>query len=168
MQKISSESIWFTKRGFPAIFFGFLLVFLIAGVNQQIRRHESPVVFVVAPLGMGCVLYFMFRQFIFDLVDEVWDDGDTLVVRNRKVEVRIPLQDIVNVTDMTTANWPRVTLLLRDPCELGASISFSPKGGGSIFSRGNPIALELIKRVDAARRRSPETDSDDLRRDQNS
>ena len=42
--------------------------------------------------------YFMFRRLVFDLVDEVWDDGNALVVRNGSQEERIALTDIKNVS----------------------------------------------------------------------
>ena len=37
-------------------------------------------------------LYFMMKKFVFDLVDEVWDDGDTLLVKNRGQDVRIAIE----------------------------------------------------------------------------
>ena len=103
---------------------------------------------------MAGVFYAVMRKRLFDLVDEVWDDGDALIVRNRGMEARIDLLNIINVNDMTSANWPRVTLFLREPCELGDSVSFHPKKGKAPAHRGNAIAWDLMQRVDAARRGS--------------
>ena len=32
--------------------------------------------------------FFIMKKLVFDLVDEVWDDGDTLLVKNRGQEER--------------------------------------------------------------------------------
>jgi hypothetical protein len=37
------------------------------------------------------------KKLIFDLVDEVWDDGRALIVKNDDREERIPFADIKNV-----------------------------------------------------------------------
>ena len=50
-----------------------------------------------------------------DLVDEVWDDGNALLVKNRGQEQRIALADIKNVNYSPFVNPPRVTLSLRRP-----------------------------------------------------
>lgn len=152
MKKISSDTTWWNKRCLPAIFFGFLLIALVGGVLQQISRHQSPVLFIVGPLLGMVMFYSMMRRFLLDLVDEMWDDGDSLVVRNRGVETRIEFANIVNVTDMTKANWPRVTLHLRRPCILGHEVSFAPKEKRVFLRwRGNAIALDLMERIDAIR-----------------
>ncbi len=39
-------------------------------------------------MGFG---YFFMKNYILNLVDEVWDDGDALVVKNKGREQRIPL-----------------------------------------------------------------------------
>lgn len=150
MKKISSNSTWWFKWGMPSAFLAFLMLVVIMG-----WRQGGSIALLIAPIIMGGVMWVMLRQKLFDLVDEVWDQVDALVVRHRGIETRIDLSNITNITDMTTANWPRVTLHLRLPCQLGDSISFAPQGGGSILSRGNPIALDLIRCVDAARQKDP-------------
>jgi hypothetical protein len=154
MKKISSDWTWFTKWGMPIIFLGPLTLIFASGLWNAIAEPGSASLgLIVVPLIMAGMFYLMMRKFIFDLVDEIWDDGDALVARNKGVEARIELRKIVNITDLTTANWPRVTLLLREPCELGSSVSFHPVGSRSFF-RGNAVALDLIQRVDIARLKS--------------
>jgi hypothetical protein len=53
---------------FPIIWFGFLIVFVGIGV-----AHGQGAFVVIAPIGSG---YFIMQKLVFDLVDEVWDDGD--------------------------------------------------------------------------------------------
>jgi hypothetical protein len=53
------------------------------------------------------------RNIAFSLVDEVFDDGDFLLVRNNNQEERIPLSDIYEVSDLPL-NTP-ITLHLENP-----------------------------------------------------
>jgi hypothetical protein len=89
---------------------------------------------------------------VFDLLDEVWDEGEALLLRNDGQEDRIPLTNIINVSQATFTNPPRITLTLRHPCRFGKDVTFSPSARLNPFSK-DPIAVELIDRVDAARQR---------------
>ena len=61
----------------------------VAVFNMQRSDHFAMVPFIIVPAGMFVFgLYFM-RKFVFDLVDEVWDDGDALVVKTRGHDVRL-------------------------------------------------------------------------------
>ena len=99
---------------------------------------------------MMVVGYVMMKRLIFDLVDEVWDDGDSLIVKNRGEEQRIALDDIKNVSYSPFMNPPRVVLSLRQPGVLGNQIAFCAPQRFMPFSR-SPIMDELIDRIDAAR-----------------
>ena len=46
-------------------------------------------------MGFG---YFVMKKLVFDLVDEVWDDGEALLIKNRGQEERVALRDIKNVS----------------------------------------------------------------------
>jgi len=89
-------------------------------------------------------------KLVFDLVDEVWDNGDTLVVKNRGQEQRIALSDIKNVSYSPFINPPRVTLSLRRPTVFGDQITFSAPVRLVPFST-SPVINDLIERVDRAR-----------------
>lgn len=111
---------------------------------------------LLVPVIMSVLGYLLFRRLLFDLVDEVWDDGDALIVKNAGVEKRVPLKDIINVGYTVLTNPERVTLTLRDAGALGKEITFMPLSRALSFrwlSR-NPIIGELIERVDQARRQS--------------
>lgn len=112
---------------------------------------DSPPV-LIAPILITVIGYFVFKKLIWDLVDEVWDDGDTLIIRNRNQEERVALWEISNVSYSIFVNPPRVTILLRRPSIFGKEISFSPPATFWPFSR-SPIVVELIERIDAKRRR---------------
>jgi len=94
------------------------------------------------------------KRLVFDLADEVVDEGDALRVRFGAEETRVPLADIMNVSYSGITNPKRITLTLRTPGRFGREVTFSPQQ--RLFSnpfRTDPLVSELIERVDAARRR---------------
>jgi hypothetical protein len=53
-------------------------------------------------------------------------------------------------------NPPRITLMLRtESSRLGKSVAFIPSGPRGLFAafKPNPVAVDLIQRIDALRRR---------------
>jgi hypothetical protein len=102
------------------------------------------------PLAMIGFGYFLMKKLVFDLVDEVWDDGDALVVKNGGQDERIALADIKNVNYSPIVNPPRVTLSLRRQTAFGDQITFcAPVRFIPLTS--SPVITALIDRVDQAR-----------------
>ena len=104
----------------------------------------------IAPLLMAGFGYFIMKTIVFDLVDEVWDCGDSLVVKDKGREQRIALSDCMNVSYSSFSGPPRITLMLRNTSEFGTEISFVPPIRMFPYST-SPIAKDLIARIDAAR-----------------
>lgn len=152
MRRISSRMTFFYKRMFPAVWFGF--VFLITAapfVFRSSMKGDAAAQFVVVPAIMLVLGYVMMRKFVFDLVDEVCDDGNALVIRNGGREDRVRLADIKNVGYSPMMNPPRVTLSLRKSSIFGDSVTFCAPVKFLPFS-ASPVVKELIDRVDAQRR----------------
>jgi hypothetical protein len=148
MKRISSRATFFYKRMFPLFWFGFVAVFVLSIVLD----HRGPLIpFLIVPAVMLVFGHVLFRKLLFDLVDEVWDSGDELVVKNAGVEERVALKNIINIGFSTMTNPERVTLILREPSRFGKEITFSPPRRFIPFAR-SPIINELIERVDEARR----------------
>jgi hypothetical protein len=154
MRRLSSRKTFFHKRVFPIIWFG-LLAFFMAGpfIAPLIggTTPGAPLAFLVVPALMMLIGYLFMKKLIFDLVDEVLDGGDVLVVRNRGLEERVALSDIMNVSYSPFVNPPRVTLLLRRPSIFGDRVTFCAPVSFVPFST-SPIIDELIRRIDATRR----------------
>jgi hypothetical protein len=146
MRLISSRSTFVQKRVFPAIWFGFLALFVVVGFT----KGDVPGALVLVPLTAGVVAFLVMRKLVFDLVDEVWDAGADLLVKNGGHEVRVPLAELVNVSYCPLLSPQRVTLTLRQPTALGREIAFVPPRRFIPFAR-SPIVDDLIQRVDAAR-----------------
>ena len=146
MRRISSDWTFFYKRVFPVLWFGFLAVFVGIGVV-----NGQGLFIVIVPIAMIGFGYFIMQKLVFDLVDEVCDDGDALVVKNRGQEQRIALADIKNVNYSPFVSPPRVTLSLRRPTVFGDQITFCAPVRLLPFSP-SPVIADLIERVDHARR----------------
>ena len=150
MQRISSRMTFFYKRVLPFVMLGFLLLFIAPPIASG---KFPPFPFILFPLILVAVGYFVFDRLIWDMVDEVADAGDALIVRNKRQEDRIPLAAIINVNYSPFINPPRVTLKLRTPGIFGDTVTFCAPVRFMPFSE-NPMVDELIRRIDAARMRA--------------
>jgi hypothetical protein len=155
MRRISSRMTFFYKRIFPVFWFGFLILFIaIPLFFGGAQNGPPPFPFLIVPLIMMGFGYFIMKKLVFDLVDEVWDDGDTLLIKNGGQEQRVELRDIKNVSYSTVINPPRVTLSVRQPTIFGDQIAFVAPVRFVPFTK-SPIINDLIERVDRARQGWP-------------
>lgn len=155
MDVISSKQTLFLKRILPPVWIAFVAALLAMALAAIARRQpDAEPSMLIAPVAMLAVGAWLFWKFVWPLADEVADAGSFLRVRRGPVELRVPLADILNVSMSQFTNPRRVSLRLRVPGQLGDEISFIPKGTGLQFNplARNPIAEDLIRRVDAARR----------------
>ncbi len=137
------------------MWFGFLALFLGAAfLGGAAGAWQWP--FIVTPGFMALIGYLVMKNLVWDLVDEVYDCGEFLLIRNRGTEEHLPLSNIMNVSMSTSLNPPRLSLRLVMPGQLGPEIVFSPVRPFSLnpFAR-NPIADDLMVRVDRARSKRP-------------
>ena len=155
-KRISSRMTGFYKRVFPILWFGFLLVILAVMVSVSRRQPGVPVVVFLVPILMMVLGYFLFRKFLFDLMDEVWDDGKELIVVNEGHVEHEPLAGIVNISYSGFTNPKRASVTLRRPGRWGGKFAFIPlRSSIRILSLGdNEMIDELVRRVDEARRAS--------------
>ena len=154
MRRISSKWTFFYKRISPVIFFGFLVVFIGIALLANLRSNSAldNIPFLIVAIVMT-VVFFISKKLIFDLVDEVWEDGETLVVRNSGQEQRIALADIKNVTYSPLISPPRVTVSLRRPTVFGDEVTFCAPVR-MVPLAPSPVINDPIERVDRAREQS--------------
>lgn len=108
--------------------------------------------FFVGPVAMAVIGFMVMKKLVWNLVDEVYDCGEFLLIKNRGEQERVLLSNIMNVSASTMMNPPRITLRLVNPGKFGNEIAFSPTTPFSFnpFAK-NPVAEGLIVRVDRAR-----------------
>lgn len=152
MSLISSSLTFYYKRIFPVIWVGGGIVILGLGIYAALFQGKISGLFplvIVLPIIFFFGFFFM-KKYVFDLVDEVWDDGDALVVKNKGQEQRIALADITNVSYAAMTSPPRVVLSLRHPTVFGDQVAFCAPVQIMTFATSATIT-DLIKRVDRAR-----------------
>jgi hypothetical protein len=138
------------KRLFPVLWFGFLAFFVVMAFLTGISGPDR-IPFLLMPVLMAVFGFFLMKVLIFDLVDEVWDAGDYLLIRNKGEEARVRLDEIVNVSYSGFSSPKRATLRIRKAGRFGNEVTFVPVSKGWPFAR-NQMIDELIDRIDAARR----------------
>jgi hypothetical protein len=142
---------FYYKRIFPIFWFGFLAIFIVISFVTAWRAGQSPAFeLVLVPLIMLGFGFILMKKLVFDLMDEVFDEGDVLLIRNGSQEDRVLLSDIINVNYSPLTSPPRVTLSLRTPSVFGAQITFCAPARFIPFAT-SPIVDELIRRIDAER-----------------
>jgi len=151
MTRISSKWTLFHKWMFPVLWFGGLLYFVITSVAMA--PAETDLMFLIVPVFMAIVGVVVLKKLVWSLADEVYDCGDTLLVRKGGREERVALSNVINVSVSSMTNPPRITLRLERPSRLGDEIVFSPLVPAislNPFAK-NAVGEDLIVRVDRAR-----------------
>jgi hypothetical protein len=119
----------------------------ILGVVQQ----RVPADMLLLPLGMAVFGYLLMRWIrIFSIADEVWLDGERIIVRNGEQEDEFPVSNILEVKSSTLVNPERIVLTLSEPCAFGQEIVFLPPFRVWHFTR-HPLAGELTRLAQEAR-----------------
>lgn len=101
---------------------------------------------------MAILAYLILKPAFFNFVDEVWDVGDALIIKNQNQQERIPLSEITNVCNVNDSNFSdrmlfsTVTLTLGKPCRFGKEVTFLTKSSYIPFTN-SPIADELLRRI---------------------
>ena len=156
-RRLSSGFTFYLKRVHPVILFGFLILFVAIPIVRGAMHGVFPPLpfsflapFLIGPAIFAVIFYLFMKKFVFDLVDEVLDDGSALIVRCGDRSERIALSEITNVNYSASSGVSRVTLSLRKPTAFGDKIAFCTSAF-SVPLWTPPVVDELIRRIDAAR-----------------
>ncbi|MEH6420234.1 hypothetical protein [Pseudomonas sp. CGJS7] len=143
MNRISSGNTFGMKRFLPTIFFATCAVMLLVGAVAR----PFDFALVVAPLIAAVLGALVLAATVSDLADEVFDDGDSLLVRKGDVTQRVMLADVVEVRLSKMSNPTRLTLKLRRADKFDGAVVFIPaREAWSLNSQRN-LADELEARI---------------------
>ena len=81
-RRLSSKMTFFNKRIFPIIWFSIPALILLGGSVAAWKRTQIPFQLFVVPIGLTIFGFFILKLLVFDLLDEVWDEGEALLLRN--------------------------------------------------------------------------------------
>jgi len=150
MKKISSDRTCLHKKVYPLFMLAVTGIMLLIFVGTMVRDRQLDFL-VLGFIGLAIVyVYSEYRKRAVDLVDEVWDDGDALVLKNGDREERVAISNISKLRYGGLGNAHFVALTLREPCAFGQTIRFvPPRKMYRLFK--NPLIVDLAMRVkDAA------------------
>lgn len=111
---------------------------------------KESLMFLFVPIFMAIFGFFIFKKLLWDLADEVYDEGESLLFHKGGKEQRVHLKDIINISYAQMSSPERVILQVRSEGDIGKELVFNPPMRFNPFSK-NPIITELIERVDRAR-----------------
>jgi hypothetical protein len=148
MKRLSSTLvIWWYKR-IGLWFLGTAAAIALGVMLFLVLRGRLQPFWLLAPFVLTLIGIAYIRRFVLPLADEVFDDGDALVVRRGADSVRIALPDIERIDYSLVFDPPRITLHTRQ----GESIAFMPYlTPGMCFFREHPLVAELAKRCAGSR-----------------
>jgi len=129
----------------------FVLLLMIVGEFLQMRAGRESLLALSLLAGTLVIYILICRIFVWSLVEEVFDAGDHLVIRNGKSSLQISLTDIDEVIDKALARPPRVIVRLSTPSVMGTALAFVPMDAESGVNFRGSIARDLRLRVEAAK-----------------
>ncbi|WP_308367665.1 MULTISPECIES: hypothetical protein [unclassified Microbulbifer] len=147
MKKISGSTFYF-KKLFPSLWFGFLAIFLFTSLVSGAAKES--LLSLSVPIIMAIFGVVLFKDLVWDLADEVFDEGDSLLFRKGGKEQRVYLNEVINVSYVKMSSPEKIVIQVRSNGAIGKELAFNPPIRLNPFSK-NPIAEELIDRVDRAR-----------------
>ena len=146
MRNLSGPT-FFYKILFPSAVIVFLTPLLIFSIVSE--AYLESIDLILIPMFIICVGVHIYRNYIWDLADEVLDYGDYLLFRRGKLSQLVHLSEIVNI-DSRHGSPERIIIRLREKGAIGKELVFMPSVR-LVQSKINPIAEELIVRVNNAK-----------------
>jgi hypothetical protein len=104
-------------------------------------------------IGLGFFGIIVFKRKLLKLVDEVYDCGDHLLIRNGAEEDRIPLKNILLISNYEgiSDRMPVVTLFLSRASKFGEKVMFSPEKS-LIHQKEDWSITNFLERIEKAKK----------------
>lgn len=143
MKRISSTLVLWWYKGIGLWVLGAIALSAAGYASYLVLRGQLSLTWLLALLLLTACGIAYVRKFVLPLADEVFDDGNTLLVRRGGDSVRIPLGDIGTVEYSLIFDPPRVVL----HTNTAGKVAFMPylTPGMCIF-REHPLVAELGSR----------------------
>ena len=149
MRRISSFQTSIFRTLFPVVWFGlFALVFLVM-LARRLQGEPVPTEALWSSAVPAAFSLLLFKILVSALATEVLEAKDALLISFGKRRARIAFSSILRVSVNALVSPAIATLHLREPCEFGREVSFSPIGGVGPLE-GSALVTELQEKVRAA------------------
>jgi hypothetical protein len=147
MKLISKKGMASFYKASPLVALGFGVFFVLFIVSKADHLGDAvPVVifFLVA--------FFVLKLSFKNIVEEVYDCGDFLLIKNNHTEEKIPFKNIENITySRQQRGGILITLHLLYPGKFGSRITFIPNQGRTYLFKKPSIVEELLQRAKTAK-----------------
>ncbi len=74
---------------------------LIISVSSESSDSQLAFIPIIALTVIALLGYFFMKKLVFDLSDAIYDEGDSLLFRFGRKEVRVKLEEIINLNYQT-------------------------------------------------------------------
>ena len=128
MKKISSGLTFFYKRVFPIAWLGFIVIyeFVVLGcLFMNKMPMEKGIIFMVLPLLMFIAGLCFFSKLFWNLMDEVYYDEMSLLIKNGNESICIPFCEIKEI-NYKNSRPPRIEVILNKKTVMGNALYFVP------------------------------------------
>lgn len=139
-RELSSKQTFLLKIILP-IFFVAMLMTVFAGIIISSKKVELLPLLIIFPL-IGLVGIFAMYLTVMRYKKVAVDD-EFLYVSNYRTEIKIPVSNIADVTEIKWVRTRPITIHLKSDSEFGRKIVFTSKMNGFRVFADNPIVAEL-------------------------
>jgi len=146
-ERLTDGSTFYWSRVFPTLWMGLVGVVVALVWMDVLGDATAPLAvktLVTAAWAAFSTLFFR----MFGSLQDVWLDGDDLLVGDPRRGVRVSLREVREVEESRLRHVKNITLKLTRPTPLGGAITFVPKGLKTFLFpyASSPVADELRDR----------------------
>lgn len=149
MKKISGEMV-LIKKLYPAFVFSIFGISIALGLSGGITKENGFGLLVL--IGASIYTFLSFKRLLWDLADEVFDCGDSLIFLKSGTKTKVMLSDITHVEYNHSHSPERVKVFVNTSNANKYEFVFCPEGKWKLSWRDkNPLVLELIDRIEQSK-----------------
>lgn len=147
-ERLTDASTYYWGRIFPTLWSSLLGIFVLMvwlGVLGDAAEPTSVKAAITAAWAIASAAFFR----TFGRLQDVWLEGDDLLVGDPRRGTRISLRDVRRVKESRLRQVKNITLELARPTPWGSSLTFVPKGFKTFFLpyASSPVAEQLRERT---------------------
>jgi len=148
--KISSDSVTGLAKAFFAVPFLMLLFMILMSTIGVIVGRDifyTPLI----PLAVLIIISWLYVKFVWNLADEVFDEGDAFLIKRGKIAERVFLSEILFLNNRIYDRVPKIGIETMKSFEFGFKIYFVPDCADTNFKNTKDLFLDLSRRVTMAK-----------------
>ena len=150
MVKISRDDISGISKAFSFVGVGILFL-VVVGLTYQTISDQTFGFVPIAAFIFFVIFTWVSISFSLSLADEVYDDGNKLLIKRPQEDQELLLRDIEFLEDNAFSRPPHIKIKLLYGGKFGSVVRFVPINSTSPFKFYSEIARDLSKRIEDAK-----------------